>query len=213
MAYEKVPCEYCGELVSMHHAAQAKHKRECKMSPESTESKTENKIEVKAVVAKTETVVPADDATKELYKIAMQALEIRKEAPELFVAGSHTDERKELVARYAKECVDPVYDPRPGNPPREFAEWHAYFSSAKRVSIMASKGYVPVLDENKLHVQHEGDLLMKIPHEMYLQREIAASNESKTRREGQTDAETEALRDGGGNGTTVESSRDTAKLN
>ena len=204
--YEKVECEFCGELVSMHHAAQAKHKRECKMSPE-----VENKIEVKTVV-KSETVQPADDATKELYKIAMQALETRKEAPELFVAGSHTDERKELVARYAPECVDPVYDPRLGQT-RKFAEWHAYFSSAKRVSIMASKGYVPVLDENHLHVQHEGDLLMKIPHEMYLQREVAQSNESKTRREGQTDAETEALKDGGGIGTTVESERTTAKLN
>jgi len=103
--YDKVKCEDCGEMVSMHPMSQKKHKNECKGRP----METENKEEVKTVVAKPEVVEAADEATAELYKIAMQALEVRKEAPELFVAGSHTDERKELVARYAPECVDPVY--------------------------------------------------------------------------------------------------------
>jgi len=207
MAYEKVPCEYCGEEVSMHHAAQAKHKRECKMSPDENETK-----EVKTVEAKVKEVVPADDATAELYKIAMKALEVRKEAPEIFVAGVHTDERRELVARYAPECVDPPYNPQSGSP-RQFAEWHEYFCSAKKASITAHKGYVPILDENNLHVQHEGDLLFKIPHHMYRATEAATSNESKSRREAKTDEEIEALRDEGGKGTSFESSRTTEILN
>jgi hypothetical protein len=206
-AYEKVECEECGEMVSMHPMSQKKHQRECKRSPVENEIKEEVKtVEVKAEVK------PADDKTAELYKIAMQALEVRKTAPELFVAGVHTDERHELVARYAPDCIDPIYDPRLGKP-REFAPMHAYFSSPKRVAIMAHKGYVPVLDENNLHVQHEGDLLMKIPRDMYLAKEVSASNESKVRREGQTDAEIEMLRGGGGNGTTVESSRKSEILN
>lgn len=204
--YDKVACRECGVMVSMHPMAQKKHLRECKMSP----IENEIKDEVKTVV-EPKAIVSADPATAELYKIAMQALEKRKEAPELFVAGLHSDERRELVVRYAPDCIDPPYNPRSGKA-RVFAPFHAFFSSQKRVAIMAHNGYIPVLDENKLHVQHEGDLLMKIPRDMYLAKEISASNESKVRREAQTDAEIEALRAGGGDGATVTSSRKTEKL-
>jgi len=205
--YEKVPCEFCGIEVSMHHAAQAKHKRECKMSPE-----VENKIEVTPVVAKKDEIEATTAEGSELYKIAMQAQEKRKQAPELFVAGVHSDERKELVARYAPECVNPVYNPQ-SRLPRQFAEFHAFFCLEAKASLWAHKGYIPVFDENGLHVQHEGDVLFKIPREMWLQKELAESNESKIRREAQTDAETEKLGASGGKGTTVESERTTEILN
>jgi len=156
--------------------------------------------------------VPADEATAELYKVAVLAQETRKKAPELYVSGTHTDERAELVARYAKDCVDPYYNPM-SRQPRQYAEQHAYFISPKKASIMAHKGYIPVLDEHNLHVQHEGDLLFKIPREMYLAKELSSSNASKVIREGQTDEEIEKLRVAGGKGSTIESSVTTEKLN
>lgn len=207
-AYDKVECPDCGEMVSMHPMSQKKHKRECKMSPVENEIKEVTQVEVKK-----EEIVSADEATTELYKIAMQAQEKRKQSPELFVAGVHSDVRKELVARYAEDCVNPRYDPRQVGQERQFAEYHACFYPASKAAIAAHNGYIPVLDENKLHVQHEGDLLFKIPRDMWLQKELAGSNESRVRREGQTDAETEQLKASGGKGTTVESERTTEKLN
>ena len=97
-AYDNVPCEDCGEMVSMHPMSQKKHQRECTMSPEVKENKTVEK-------PKETKFKNAEDQT--MYDIAMRAQETRKKAPELYVAGVHSDERRELIKRYAPECVDP----------------------------------------------------------------------------------------------------------
>ena len=205
--YEKVACEYCGEMVSLHPMSQKKHKKECKMSPDIKEKEVEKPM----VEPKDNGVSAKKPEEAELYRIAMQALERRKESPELFVSGVHSDERRELVLRYAPECVDPHYDPRSGKP-RQFAEFHAFFCPKAKSAIAAHRGYVPVFDENKEIVQHEGDMLFKIPRSIWLHQELSQSNESKKRREAMTDAETEELRAQGGAGTTVESERTPVKL-
>ena len=190
----------------MHPLSQKKHKRECKMSP------IENNTEETPKVEKEEKVEAVNPKTAELYRVAQQALEKRKVAPELYVAGVHSDERKELVKRYAPECVDPRFDPRSGQR-RRFAEYHACFFPESRASKAAHRGYIPILDENKEHVEHEGDLLFKIPRDMWMEQQVASSYESKMRREATTDYETEKLGRDGGTGTAVESKHTTEILN
>ena len=195
-AYDKVPCKDCGEVVSMHPMAQKKHKRECKVNPVSesntvVETKSEPKMSAQA---------------KELYEISKKARETRQKAPELFVAGVHSDERKELVKRYAKECVDPLFNPL-DNKPREFAEWHAFFADPNKAHLHAHRGYEPVIDEHGDQVQHDGDLLFKIPREMWLHTKLAASEESKIRRERTSDAQLEKDVDTAGDGISVTQER------
>lgn len=192
--FDKVPCEYCGEEVSIHHKAQDAHMKKCKGRPEMNEVKVEKQVIEEAKKADMDGV---DPEAAELYRISMQARETRKESPEVFVAGMTTDERKELIRRYAPDCVDPHYDPR-ARGPRKHAEMHACWVSKQKALIFAHRSYEPVFNEYKQQVQHDGDLLFKIPRSMWLDVVMAESNESKRWREAATDLEAEQLKAGAG---------------
>jgi len=190
--YEKVKCEFCGDEVSMHPMSQKKHKRECKMSPvEDNSTVVETKVEP-PVPEKTKEIKFTSASAKELYEIAMKARETRKKSPELFVAGVHSDERKELVKRYAPECIDPPFNPLSGRP-RQYAEWHAFFADPDKAHIRAHRGYEPVPNEHGDQVQHEGDLLFRIPRDMWKQSKDASSTESALRRKSSSDGKLNSL--------------------
>jgi hypothetical protein len=191
-AYEKVPCEHCGEVVSMHPMSQKKHKRECKMSPVVEQNTVVEKKVEQTVVEKPQEKKFTSESGKELYAIAMKARETRKKSPELFVAGVHSDERKELVKRYAPECIEPPFNPRSGRP-RQFAEWHAFFADPNKAHIRAHRGYEPVPNEHGDQVQHEGDLLFRIPRDMWKNTKVAASVESASRRKSSSDGKLNSL--------------------
>jgi len=211
--FEKVPCEYCGELVSMHHKSQEAHMKKCKMKPEMNETKVvEKQVVEQKPSEKTMDMTGVEAKGAEMYKIAMKARETRKESPEVFVAGMSTDERKELVKRYAKDCVDPRYDPT-SSKPREYAPMHACWSTEAKAMIFAHRSYEPVFNEHKEQVQHEGDLLFKIPREMWMDVVNAESNQSSIMRNAATDDETEAIKAGAGTNAEFTAERSTEELN
>jgi len=218
--YDKMPCEYCGEEVSLHPMSQKKHKRECSAMPVEMEEEV-------IVVDKTRVSEPdiAVDNTKvdkpnikntkakERYEIAMKAQETRKKSPELYVAGVHSDERKELIKRYAPECVDPPFSPLKKNiKDRTFAKWHAFWSAPEKADIAAHRAYVPIINEHGDQVQHKGDLLFKIQRELWLDAKLAASKESGARRESSTDKELKELESKSGEGITISKSRTTEQI-
>ena len=199
--FDKVACEDCGEMVSIHHLSQAKHKRECKMKPVEENNTV---VEVKKDVAPE----IADEQAKIMYDVAMRAQETRKKSPELFVAGVHSDERRELIKRYAPECINPPFNPlQELVKNRKFAEWHAFWSSPEKALSKAHKAYIPVFNEHKMQVQNKGDLLFKIQRKMFMDVQTAASEESKARLALKTDEKLKELEENAGEGITISSSK------
>jgi len=137
-----------------------------------------------------------NEADRKLYELGKKSLETRKEAPELYVSGQHSDERWELIKRYAPECMDPPYRPQDGKN-RKFAAWHPYWSDGSDVnkSLTAGRGYLPVFNEHDEHVTHKGDKLWKIPTKMYLDSKYAASVQSASRVRKEEDEEMKELRE------------------
>jgi len=204
MAYDKAPCELCGELVSMHPMSQKKHERECKMNTNPI-IESENKM-VEPTQKKDDAVFIKDAEARKMYDIAMQTQETRKKSPELFVAGLHSDERRELIKRYTPECVDPPFNPRSGSV-RKFAEWHAFWSSPEKALSRAHKAYIPVFNEHGTQVQNKGDVLFKIQRKMWLDGQVAASKESAARKRSISDHKLKKLSDNAGEGITISSSK------
>jgi len=201
--YKEIPCEHCGALVNEHWAAQKKHATECINKP--TESPV---MEVEVKVEKTTEKKPAfkDEQAAELWKVSQAAKETRKKSPELFVTGVHTDERKELIKRYAPECVDPIYVPS-SRKRRVFAEWHAFWGDPEKAMIHAHRGYEPVANEHGMQVSHKGDLLFRLPRSMWLDSKLASSQESSRRRKRKDDAEMEQLKMSAGDGVKITTTR------
>jgi len=202
--YKEIPCEQCGKMVNEHHAAQKKHASECINKP--AESPVMNEIKT---VEKATTEAPTfkDEAAKELWKVSQSAKETRKQSPELFVTGVHTDERKELIKRYAPECVDPLYSPS-SRKKRLFAEWHAFWGDPEKAMIHAHRGYEPVPNEHGQQVSHKGDLLFRIPRSMWLDVKLAVSRESNARRKRADNEDVEKLKQSAGAGVKITATRE-----
>ena len=139
---EKTPCQFCGKEVTTQAYGRKKHEDACKMNPVNEEKKKD-----KAVVAEVEVKSKAQSEAKELYDISQKALEIRKESPELFVSSQGKDVRKELVRRYAPECVPPAFNPKTDKV-RKQAEFHEFFGDKDESRLYAHRGYEPVLNEH-----------------------------------------------------------------
>jgi len=202
--YKEIPCEHCGALVNEHWAAQKKHAAECINKPaESPVMEEEIKVE------KTTEKKPVfkDEQAAELWKVSQAAKETRKKSPELFVTGVHTDERKELIKRYAPECVDPLYVPS-SRKPRKFAEWHAFWSDPEKALLHAHRAYEPVMNEHGMQVSHKGDLLFKILRSMWLDVKLATSRESAKRRKRTDDEDMEKLKQDAGDGVRITTTRE-----
>jgi hypothetical protein len=188
--FDKVPCADCGEMVSIHHKSQEAHAKKCKGKSEMNETKV---VEKQVVKKEQEIDVEGlDQEAAELYRVAKRARETRKESPEIYVAGMSTDERKELVKRYAPDCVDPRYNPNDGKP-RRYAPMHAMFVPKAKAGIYAHRAYEPVFNEHRKIVEHEGDLLFKIPRDMWMAGINADSAESKKWREATIDDKSQKL--------------------
>ncbi len=172
---DKTPCQYCGKEITVQAYGRKKHEDACKMNPVN-EKKTEDKVGENKIEKKSEAQLKAE----ELFRISQKAQESRKESPELFVGSSGKDVRKELVFRYASECVPPAFNPKTDKVRRR-AEWHSFFGSKDKARLHAHRGYEPVLNEHREQVTHEGDLLWRIPTEMWKQGKAVSEQESKGR--------------------------------
>ena len=140
----------------------------------------EEKKKDRAVVAQMQSKSAAQIEAEELFAISQKALEIRKESPELFVGGQGKDVRKELVRRYAPECVPPAFNPKTDKVRRD-AEFHEFFGDKDDSRLYAHRGYEPVLNEHKEQVTHEGDPLWRLPTDVWKKTREVSEKKSKSR--------------------------------
>jgi hypothetical protein len=172
---EKTPCQYCGKDVTVQAYGRKKHEEACKMNP------VNEKVKDKAEEVPTEKLSAAQLEAKELYEISQKALEIRKESPELYIGGQGSDVRKELVRRYAPECIPPAYNPKKDKV-RGSADWQEFFGDKKESRLYAHRGYEPVLNEHREQVTHDGDPLWRIPTDVSRKSKRVAEKRSRDRR-------------------------------
>ena len=192
---EKTPCKFCGKEVTVQEYGRKKHEDACKMNPVNEKVK-ETKVGKVQMEAKTKKQLEAE----ELYAISQKAIEARKEAPELYVGSNTKDVRKELVRRYAPECVPPTFNPKTDKV-RKLAEWHEFFGDKKDSRLYAHRGYEPVLNEHREQVAHDGDPLWRIPSDIAREGKAVTERESKNRLKASS-KEMKDLKDGNSVGKT-----------
>lgn len=102
----------------------------------------------------------ADQADQERYEAALQAQERLLKAPAI-LASNHNDPRMELRRQYAPDTIDEFGVRNGKSVPVRRAQFTAFFGDRDKTSLYANRGYLPVMNEHRRQVEHEGQLLYK----------------------------------------------------
>jgi len=115
-----------------------------------------------------------DPEADKYLKMARTAQEQRRNAPPVDVHSVLTIPQKDIIEKFAPECVEKVhYERTAGKLVRivdKAAEYHPFFGHKNDSEKFALQGYEPVLFQGK-HVHYEEDRLWRLPLDLHKRNE------------------------------------------